>query len=98
MKLVKTAIAGTMESSDIMVTIEPREAGGIQLDLQSSVMQQYGRQIQAVILETLQGLEIENAEVSAVDRGALDCTIRARVSTAAYRAAESAEYAWEVRK
>ena len=98
MKLVKTAIAGTMESSDIMVTIEPREDGGIQLDLQSSVMQQYGRQITAVILEILQGLEIENAEVSAVDRGALDCTIRARVSAAAYRAAESTEYAWEVRK
>lgn len=98
MKLVKTAIAGTMESSDIMVTIEPREQGGIQLDLQSSVMQQYGGQIRSVILETLQGLDIENAEVSAVDRGALDCTIRARVSAAAYRAADSQEFAWEVGK
>jgi len=98
MKLVKTAMAGTMESSDIMVTIEPRDSGGIQLDLQSSVQQQYGQKIRAVILETLQDLDIENAEVSAVDRGALDCTIRARVSAAAFRAADSQEYTWEVRK
>jgi len=98
MKLVKTAMAGTMESSDIMVTIEPRDSGGIQLDLQSSVQQQYGQKIRAVILETLQDLDIENAEVSAVDRGALDCTIRARVSAAACRAADSQEYEWAVGK
>ena len=98
MKLIKTAMAGTMESSDIMVTIEPRETGGIILDLQSSVMQQYGRQIEAVIRETLENLQIENAEVFAVDKGALDCTIRARVSAAAFRAADSQEYVWEVGK
>ena len=33
MNLVKTAMAGTMESSDILVTIEPRKSGGITLDL-----------------------------------------------------------------
>jgi len=81
-----------------MVTIEPRESGGISLDLQSSVMQQYGRQIENVIRETLASLQIEHAEVSAVDKGALDCTIRARVSAAAFRAADSQEYTWEVRK
>ena len=36
-------------------------------------------------------LKVENAKVSLVDRGALDCTIRARVECAVYRAADAAE-------
>ena len=98
MKLLKTAMAGTMESGDIMVTIVPLENGGITLDLTSSVMQQYGRQIEAVIRETLAQYGIEHAEVSAVDKGALDCTVRARVSAAAFRSAECTDYSWEVGK
>ena len=65
MKLIHKAMAGTMESSDIMITIEPKEEGGIQLELTSSVMQQFGRQIEAVIRETLKGLGVENALVTA---------------------------------
>ena len=98
MQRKKTAVAGTMESGDIMITIEPKDAGGVDLDLSSNVMQQYGRQIEAVIRETLSGLGIENAAVQAVDKGALDCTVRARVSAAAFRAAESSDYQWEVCK
>jgi citrate lyase subunit gamma (acyl carrier protein) len=98
MKLVKKAIAGTMESSDFMITIAPTEEKGIKLDLQSSVMQQYGKQIEAVIKETLAGIGVDSAEVVAIDKGALDCTIRARVGAAAFRAAESTDFAWEVRK
>ena len=98
MQLKQTAMAGTMESSDIMVTIEPRDGGGIELELTSSVMQQFGRQIEEVIRETLQGLGVENAAVSAVDKGALDCTVRARVSAAALRSAGQEEYPWEVRQ
>ena len=85
MKLIHKAMAGTMESSDIMITIEPKEEGGIQLELTSSVMQQFGRQIEAVIRETLKGLGVENALVTAADKGALDCTIKARIEAAVYR-------------
>ena len=95
MDLVKTAMAGTMESGDIMVTIEPRDSGGITLELTSSVMQQYGRRIESVIRETLGELGVANAAVSAVDKGALDCTVRARVSAAAFRSAESTDYTWK---
>jgi citrate lyase subunit gamma (acyl carrier protein) len=56
------------------------------VELQSSVAAQFGRQIKAVITETLQGLGIDNASVKATDKGALDCTIRARVTAAAVRA------------
>jgi len=97
LELKKTAVAGTMESGDIMVTIEPVPSGGITLDLSSNVIQQYGRQIESAIRETLRELDVENAQVSAVDKGALDCTIRARVSAAVFRAAESADYRWEAK-
>jgi len=98
MQLITVATAGTMESNDIMITLEPREAGGIVISLTSNVYQQFGKQIEAVIRETLADYGIEHAEVIAVDKGALDCTIRARVSTAVFRAAHSEEYTWEVRK
>lgn len=98
MKLIKPAVAGTMESNDIMIKLEPQQAGGIRISLQSNVMQQFGRQIQAVIRETLQGLGVEHATVDAVDKGALDCTIRARVAVAAFRSAESEAYTWEAKQ
>ena len=52
MKLITTGNAGTMESNDIMITVEPSDAGGVQVDLTSSVYQQFGKQIIAVIKET----------------------------------------------
>ena len=81
---IKNAVAGTLESGDILVQIAPGE--GLQVELQSSVAAQFGRQIKAVITETLTGLGIDNAYVKATDKGALDCTIRARVTAAAVRA------------
>ncbi|MBR6932798.1 MAG: citrate lyase acyl carrier protein, partial [Bacteroidales bacterium] len=80
---MKNAVAGTLESGDIMIQISSGE--GLEIDLQSSVAAQFGSQIKAVITETLKGLGIENAAVKAVDKGALDCTIRARVTAAAVR-------------
>ena len=94
MDLRKAATAGTMESNDIMVTLEPAEAGGIQI---SNVLQQFGAQIRSVITETLTEYGVENAAVTAVDKGALDCTIRARVTAALFRSAGSAAYRWEVK-
>lgn len=84
MKLTKPAVAGTLESSDAQVTVEPG-VQGIQLDIQSSVLNQYGKQIKATILETLQRLEVTDAQVTVVDKGALDCTLKARVECAVFR-------------
>ena len=83
---LEKAYAGTMESGDIFIQISPSEAEGLQIILESSVEYQFGGQIKKVIGETLTGLGIENVIVKAVDKGALDCTIRARVTTAAVRA------------
>ena len=97
MELITTGNAGTMESNDIMITVEPSDAGGVQVDLTSSVYQQFGKQIISVIKETVAEYDVKNAVITAVDKGALDCTVRARVTTAIFRAAQSDAYEWEVK-
>lgn len=89
MEIVRRGAAGTMESSDIQVHLEPAPEGGITVHLKSAVEKQYGDHIRQLIRETLSGLGITGAVVRAVDKGALDCTIRARVKTAAERALAS---------
>ena len=84
MKILKPAVAGTLESSDCMVTVEPG-CGELELDLDSTVIRQYGKQIRRMISETLTRLEVTDARVTVVDKGALDCTIKARVECAVYR-------------
>lgn len=83
MIILKSAVAGTLESSDAMVTVEPGE--GLTLELSSSVMNQYGRQIKATVLDTLERLDVKDARVTIVDKGALDCTLKARVECAVFR-------------
>ena len=94
MEILKSAAAGTLESSDCLVTVEPGD--GLSLDLSSSVMNQYGRQIKAAVLETLERLEVQNANVTVVDKGALECTLKARVECAVFRScgASSANIPW----
>ena len=84
MEIKKPAVAGTLESSDCMVTVEPGQ-GQLDLDLDSAVIRQYGKQIRKIIYETLDRLEVKDAKVTVVDKGALDCTIKARVECAVYR-------------
>ncbi|MCT4619984.1 MAG: citrate lyase acyl carrier protein [Marinisporobacter sp.] len=86
MEIIQTGMAGTMESSDIHVVIGKSQESGIQIYLDSTVQKQFGEQIKAVILETLEGMKVANVTVRAMDRGALDCTIRARVQSAVMRA------------
>ena len=87
MEIIKTAVAGTLESSDCMVTIEPAQRG-LEIDLDSAVIRQYGKKIMEVAVETLDRLGVQNARVTIVDKGALDCTIKARVECAVFRASE----------
>ena len=90
MKIQKPAVAGTLESSDAQVTVEPGE-GSLELSLSSSVMNQYGRQIKATVLETLERLGVTDARGTVVDKGALDCTLKARVECAVFRSCGASE-------
>lgn len=85
MEILKPAKAGTLESSDMYITVYPNDGEGINIKLESVVIKQFGSQIKKVITETLGELDVENVDVVAVDKGALDCTIKARVEAAVRR-------------
>ncbi len=61
---LKNAMAGTLESGDILIQIAPSDVDGLHIELDSTVAYQFGEQIK---------------------KGALDCTIKARVTAAAVR-------------
>ena len=84
-KIENIASAGTMESSDAYVEIEPSEKG-LTLELSSVVEKQFGEKIKEVASEVLSEYGVCDAHVRIVDRGALECVIRARVETSILRA------------
>ena len=85
--LIKIAQAGTLESSDIMITVAPGPLGsGVVIELHSIVMAQYGDDIRLTLEKTMSEQECTDIVIRAQDRGALDCTIRARTLTALSRA------------
>ena len=83
MDILERASAGTMESSDVYVEIEPAQELTVQLE--SVVKVQFGESILEVVRDVLKENGVENASVRVVDRGALECVIRARVETAIHR-------------
>ncbi len=86
-EIIKFATAGTDEKSDAIVTVEPCEKG-LQLQIKSVVMNQFGPAIEASVREVLAEKGVTNAIVTVADRGALDCVLRARVETAILRGME----------
>ena len=51
-------------------------------------MKQFGPAIEAAVRQELARQGVEDAQVRVQDKGALECTIRARVETAILRAGE----------
>lgn len=91
MEMKIDALAGTLESSDVMVRIGPAAQPGIQLEIDSIVKQQFGAAIEQVVRETLAQLGVKQASVVVDDKGALECVLRARVQAAALRAAQQTQ-------
>ena len=85
MEIKKDATAGTLESSDIYVRIEPNQ-NGIELELQSVVYNQFSEEIEKTAREVLKDFDVKNVKVILNDRGAVECAIRARIETALMRA------------
>ena len=84
MKITANAIAGSLESNDVLVRVSPAE--GLSVEIESIVLQQFGRQIRQAVLETAQALQVEDVAIFLQDKGAIECTIKARVETALLRA------------
>ena len=86
MRLENTGIAGTLESSDVMVTVSPNPSSGIDIQIDSAVSAQYGDEMRETVQAVMREFDISDAVVQLQDKGALDCVIRARCETAACRA------------
>ena len=84
-KIMQRATAGTLESSDVFVTLEPCEQG-LDIHIDSVVIKQFGDSILAATKDVLREFDVTDAKVSVVARGALECVLRARVECAVLRA------------
>ena len=91
--LKKPAAAGTLESSDVQIVLEPNPGGGIAIELESVVKPQFGDSILASVRRVLADFQVEDAKVRLNDKGAIDATIVSRMQTAICRAAEI-KYDW----
>ncbi|HXJ36895.1 MAG TPA: [citrate (pro-3S)-lyase] ligase [Candidatus Eisenbacteria bacterium] len=95
MKVIKEAVAGTLESSDLLVKVAPGANGTRDIAIRSEVIKQFGKQIRRVVTDTLDALSITEAAIAIEDKGALDCVIRARVQAALLRACAPEDLDWE---
>src|SRR5208283_1477748 len=94
MKVIKQAVAGTLESSDLLVKVEPSGKGTRDIVIRSEVIKQFGKQIERTVTETLDKLSVSDGSIVIEDKGALDCVIRARVQAAVLRGCGSQELDW----
>jgi citrate lyase subunit gamma (acyl carrier protein) len=86
MQIRRKASAGTVQSSDLMVVVEPLDT--LEIQIESTVKKQFEHLIRQRIQDTLQELEVTSGRIQVSDRGALDYAIAARVQTAVTRATE----------
>ncbi len=78
--------SGADVRSDVRVVFEPRERGGIEIELQSRVAPYYGDSIRQQAREVLSELGVEHARLAVEDEGALPFVISARIEAAVRRA------------
>ncbi len=86
MILLHTASAGTLESSDCLVTVSPAE--GLELEYKGANSVIFYERTKRLAEKVLNEYGLEGADISIQDRGALEITIRARIETALLRAAK----------
>jgi citrate lyase subunit gamma (acyl carrier protein) len=84
MSILKKGQAGTMQSSDLMVIVEP--ADELSVEIESTVKQQFEHLIRAKINEVLSLHGVNSGKIMISDRGALDYAIEARLEAALQRA------------
>jgi citrate lyase subunit gamma (acyl carrier protein) len=87
MTITKKATAGTMQSSDLVVHVEP--SSQLEIQIESTVKKQFEHLIRERTEAVLRKHSVTRALVKISDRGALDYAIEARVETALRRASEA---------
>jgi citrate lyase subunit gamma (acyl carrier protein) len=85
-------MAGSLESNDCLVSLHPlakeelREGEEVRVEVDSIVQIQFGAQIEATARDVLARFGLTRVLVRIQDKGALDCTLRARLEAAVLRA------------
>ena len=93
--LVPTAGDVVLEqATQAALCVEPGEQREVEVVLKSSVANEFGKQIVSTIRRAVEEFGLEYAVINAVDKGALDCTIRARVAAACQRATATESFDW----
>ena len=86
MKIVRDAVAGTLESGDALVRVFPSDE--LEVVVTTNVEAQYGPVVRQTVSAALAGLGVDAGIVNVVDKGALDCALRARVQAAVARGSD----------
>lgn len=96
MKIKHASVAGTLESSDVMVRIEPLEdTQEVSIQITSSVEKQFGDAIAKIVQEVIQQHDIQGAQIIVDDKGALECVLKARLEALLARACDIDYLPWE---
>ena len=88
---IKTSMAGSLESNDVLIVLREQTAEEPVIVVQSIVEKQFGRQIRESVAQVLKQFNLRGVHVSVQDRGAYDCTIKARAEGAILRYLEDAQ-------
>lgn len=93
MEITMEAMAGTLESSDLLVKVAPHDK--LDIVIESAVIKQFGKQIRQTVSRILAELGVSKGLIVIDDKGALDCVIKARVQASVLRGAALDEIIWE---
>lgn len=85
--IARIASAGTLESSDCLVTAAPAES--IEIEYNGANRMLFRRRTEALVREVFRKYALTGGSVRIQDQGALEVTLRARVETAVERAMEA---------
>ena len=93
-KIIKSAYAGTLESSDAYIHVSPIKEDEIKIILESSVEEIYGDAIEDLVRTTIKEMSISHILIKVQDKGALDFVIKARLQAAVLRGCETNKPNW----
>ena len=77
-----TGNKGDKVRSDCFITLELKDSGGLELDIQSKVDTMYGEEIKKMAKEMLAFFDIKNAYLKIEDTGAINPVLAARIEAA----------------
>lgn len=86
MKILKEAMAGSLESSDCLIMVKPSEK--LEIEVESIIQKRYGEQIKAAVMEAIEEMGVTAGYYKILDRGAINYCLHARVVTVTKRGCE----------